>query len=210
MTEIVQTALDKQLSTLKLTTEERAKLYNNLVIAAKPYQRRDQPEDNTTVPLFRKLNLEVFFIKFIEANVELINAHGHTREFCMFNRPMKLTTAAMLILTNGVAVQGYINYNPEHPDQSTNSVAYYKCLEDGVEILRGVDLVNVVLVNTNLSAEALAAIPLVESSDIDAIVDALVIDSARTRSAIITQDKSRVPSVNKFPTTNINPRNKPQ
>lgn len=193
-----------------MTTEERSKLYNSLVIAAKTYQRRERPAGNSTVPLFRRLNLEVFFIKFIEANTALINAHGHTREFCMFNRPQKLTTPAMLILTNGIAVQGYINYNPEQPTETTNAVAYYKCLEDGVETLRGIDLANVVLTNTNLSPEALDAIALVESSHIDAVVDALVIDDARTRSAIITQDKSRVPSTMKFPTSNTNPRNKPQ
>lgn len=202
MTEIVTPPLEQQLSSLMLTAEERKSLFNSVVIAAKYYQRRDVPENQSTIPLFRKLNLEIFFLKFIEGNTDLVNTHGHKREFSMFSGPQKVTVPTFMILTNGLAVKGYINYNPATPDVNVADVAFYSCLENGVETLRGVPLKEVVLINTHVAEDVLNAIELYEVTHIDGVTDALVLDDNRTRSEILRQTHARQKAV-KFPMQNV-------
>lgn len=205
MSELIS-PVNQQMVKLNLTPEERGSLFNNFVIAAKTYSKIDEHSVEMAMPTYYKLNLEVLFLKFVEANTVLLNTYGHTRDFMMFRNPQKTTEECLLILNNGIAVRGYINYHPEGEVDMPNT-AVYRILNDGVEAWHTALSNDVVIMNTNVHY-ALADVPVLELTHIQAVENVLVLDAGRMRNIAKRNDAIRSTPVR--PVRPVQRRNKPQ
>lgn len=179
------TPIELGLNNLEITAEERDTLYKNLVIPAKLYSAYVQTE-GSTVRVFKRINPELFVLKVLEHNANVINALASTRNFYM-NTSRNYTSQEVLIyLTNGLIVKGGIGYNPyENPVAILSKPSIFvKCLIDDVESVIELPISNAVIINKSLTADEMDKVQLFESTYINSITSAQTDDMSRTRSGI--------------------------
>lgn len=169
---------------LDITAEERESLFSNLVIPSKQYSMSVLTNEGTRV--YKRINPEVFVLKVLEQNQELINQLAGTRNFYKNVANQFTETEAMLILNNGVIVRGS-SFIDIYNKTKANAFAYIKCLENGLEVIKTIPVSTVVLVNTALTADELANIKPIEYNSIMSIEPALLDDVLRTRKVLIEQ-----------------------
>lgn len=179
------TPIELGLNNLEITAEERDTLYKNLVIPAKLYSAYVQTE-GSTVRVFKRINPELFVLKVLEHNVNVINALASTRNFYM-NTSRNYTNQEVLIyLTNGLIVKGGIGYNPyENPVAILSKPSIFvKCLIDDVESVIELPISDAVIINKSLTADEMDKVQLFESTYINSITSAQIDDMSRTRNGI--------------------------
>lgn len=175
----IQTPLDVNLDGLDITSAERELLVSNLVIPAKQYACIAVAEASGT-RVFNRINSEVFVLKVIEHNAELINALASERNFFMNRARSIIKNEAMLVLSNGFIARGTVGFNTYENTYGFNT-AFIKAKVEGGETVESIDINDVVLINTALTPEQLALIPALDMALYNEVAPATVVDMPRTR-----------------------------